>query len=148
MGPSTLWTSCCIVATFFTSSLKNKFAVLFLRVFPVLWHHDMRQEFLCIHHLCPHLVVVYLRVLYWGPFSLFLLPMGSILKKHNITFHCFVDDLYKLDSTRAHNLWKDHHASVQATVNCQRCTIMFGDKLSQSMKNNKTVIILFGKPTH
>lgn len=122
-----------------------------LSVSPVAQQHERSFSLLiqdCIHHLCPHLVVVYLRVLYWGPFSLFLLPMGSSFKKHNITFHYFVDDLQKLHSTRAHNLWKDHHASVQATVNCQICTIMFGNKLSQSMNKNKTVIILFGKPSH
>ena len=72
-------------------------------------------------------------------FALYLLPLGSILKKHNISFHCFADDL------QIYLPLNSNKESTNALSNCLKDVKTWLELNFLSLNNEKTEIIVFGK---
>lgn len=78
-----------------------------------------------------------------GPalFSLYLLPLDSIFRKYQIPFHCFADDVQIYMPL----------ISSESIQSLQNCLNEVKDWLSSNFLNlneNKTEVIVFGKPKH
>ena len=78
-----------------------------------------------------------------GPilFSLYLLPLGSIFKKHNISFHCFADDIQVYLPLQANS-----KESVQPLLNCLNEVKAWMNINFLNLNEKKTEIIMFDCP--
>ena len=78
-----------------------------------------------------------------GPllFSLYMLPLGSIFRKHGITFHCFADDVQVYLPVKATS-----KESFHTVFNCMADIKTWMDLNFLKLNENKTEIILFGHP--
>ncbi len=78
-----------------------------------------------------------------GPllFSLYMLPLGSIFRRHNISFHCFADDVQFYLPIKICS--KD---SLQPLLNCLKDIKTWRDLNFLNSNDNKTELILFGRP--
>ncbi len=78
-----------------------------------------------------------------GPmmFSLYMLPLGYIFRKHNISFHCYVDDAQIYLPVKTSN-----KASFLLLLNCLRYFTTWLDQNFLCLNENKTEIVVFGRP--
>ena len=76
-----------------------------------------------------------------GPilFSLYLLPLGSIFKNHNISYHCFADDLQVYLPIKANK------ESRIALLSCLKDIKSWMEINFLTLNENKTEIIIFGQ---
>ena len=78
-----------------------------------------------------------------GPliFSLYMLPLGSIFRRHHIPFHCFADDVQVYMPIRVAN-----RESLQPLLDCLADIKVWMDLNFLNLNENKTEVILFGRP--
>lgn len=78
-----------------------------------------------------------------GPllFSLYMLPLRSIFRKHGIPFHCFADDVQVYLPLKVHS-----KESLDAMFNCMRDIKTWMALNFLKLNENKTEIVLFGRP--
>ena len=79
-----------------------------------------------------------------GPllFSLYMLPLGSILQKHNIQYHCYADDtqLYLPFSPNCISTLNKLFSCLEDIKSWMACNFL-------QLNDSKTEIILFGSPS-
>lgn len=80
-----------------------------------------------------------------GPmlFSLYMLPLGSIFKKHNISFHCFADDVQIYLPVK--NNKKD---TIKPLINCLSDLKVWMDQNFLCLNDSKTEVVVFGRAEH
>jgi len=78
-----------------------------------------------------------------GPllFSLYMLPLGSIFRKHGISFHCFADDVQVYLPLKV-----PAKESLQAVTNCLSDIKTWMDLNFLKLNETKTEVVLFGRP--
>ena len=78
-----------------------------------------------------------------GPllFNLYMLPLGSIFRRHQIPFHCFADDVQVYLPLRI----ADRNA-MQPILDCLADIKTWMDLNFLHLNENKTEVILFGRP--
>ncbi len=78
----------------------------------------------------------------FGPvlFSIYMLPLGSIFRKHNVSFHCFADDMQIYLPLKI-----NEKTSVQVLLDCLKDIRSWMEANFLSMNKNKTEIIVFGQ---
>ncbi len=78
-----------------------------------------------------------------GPmlFSLYMLPLGDIFRKHNISFHCYADDVQIYLPVKTSD-----KASFMSLLNCLRDFKTWLDQNFLCLNENKTEIVVFGHP--
>ena len=78
-----------------------------------------------------------------GPllFSFYMLPLGSIFRKHDIPFHCFADDMQVHLPIKMSSKY-----SLQALLDCMRDIKTWLDLNFLKLNENKTEVVLFGRP--
>uniref|UniRef100_A0A3B3SDN5 Reverse transcriptase domain-containing protein n=1 Tax=Paramormyrops kingsleyae TaxID=1676925 RepID=A0A3B3SDN5_9TELE len=78
-----------------------------------------------------------------GPmlFSLYLLPLGNIFRKHNIPFHCYADDVQIYLPVKTND-----NTSFLSLFNCLRDLKRWLNQNFLCLNENKTEIIVFGRP--
>ena len=72
-------------------------------------------------------------------FVFYLLPLGSIFEKHNISLHCFADDL------QIYLPLNSNKDSTNALLNCLKDIKTWLELNFLTLNNKKTEIIVFGK---
>uniref|UniRef100_A0A669B2I4 Reverse transcriptase domain-containing protein n=1 Tax=Oreochromis niloticus TaxID=8128 RepID=A0A669B2I4_ORENI len=79
-----------------------------------------------------------------GPalFSLYMLPLGLIFRKYNISFHCYADDIQIYSPLKS-----DVSASLQPLFNCLHEVKIWLSHNFLTLNENKTEIIVFGSHT-
>uniref|UniRef100_A0A3Q4HRN5 Reverse transcriptase domain-containing protein n=1 Tax=Neolamprologus brichardi TaxID=32507 RepID=A0A3Q4HRN5_NEOBR len=79
-----------------------------------------------------------------GPalFSLYMLPLGLIFRKYNISFHCYADDIQIYLPLKS-----DVTASLQPLFNCLHEVKIWLSHNFLTLNENKTEIIVFGSHT-
>ena len=70
-----------------------------------------------------------------------MLPLGSIFRKHGITFHCFADDVQVYLPLKIPTI-----DSLQAVFNCMEDIKTWMDLNFLKLNENKTEVVLFGRP--
>lgn len=78
-----------------------------------------------------------------GPilFSLYMLPLGSIIGKHNLSFHCYADDLQIYLPLKPND-----NVSLDSLLSCIDDIRMWLSQNFLSLNNEKTECIIFGNP--
>lgn len=78
-----------------------------------------------------------------GPllFTLYMLPLGFIFRKHGISFHCFADDVQVYLPLKV-----PAKESLQAVINCMSDIKTWMDLNFLKLNENKTEVVLFGRP--
>ncbi len=78
-----------------------------------------------------------------GPmlFSLYMLPLGDIFRKHNISFHFYADDVQIYLPVKTSD-----KASFMSLLNCLRDFKTWLDQNFLCLNENKTEIVVFGHP--
>lgn len=78
-----------------------------------------------------------------GPllFTLYMLPLGFIFRKHGISFHCFADDVQVYLPLKV-----PVKESLQAVINCMSDIKTWMDLNFLKLNENKTEVVLFGRP--
>ena len=78
-----------------------------------------------------------------GPilFSLYLSPLGNILRQHKLEFHCYADDVQLYLSFEA----KQSEMALQNVENCISDIRSWMSENKLLLNDNKTEILLFGK---
>uniref|UniRef100_A0A3B5PWL6 Reverse transcriptase domain-containing protein n=3 Tax=Xiphophorus maculatus TaxID=8083 RepID=A0A3B5PWL6_XIPMA len=79
-----------------------------------------------------------------GPilFILYLLPLGKIFQKFNISFHCFADDIQIYLPLKLQNGTTD---SLQLLLNCLAEVKLWMEKNFLHLNESKTQVLLFGQ---
>ncbi|XP_061086404.1 uncharacterized protein LOC133121220 [Conger conger] len=78
-----------------------------------------------------------------GPilFSLYMLPLGSIFRKHNLSFHCYADDVQIYLPVKS-----QCKKSLQLLLACLKDLKNWMDANFLHLNENKTEVIMFGHP--
>lgn len=78
-----------------------------------------------------------------GPmlFSLYMPTIGSIFRKHNISFHCFADDVQIYLPIKVNS-----EDPLKHLLNCLQEIRTWMDLKFLNLNENKTDLILFGNP--
>lgn len=78
-----------------------------------------------------------------GPtlFSLYMLPLGSIFKKHNVSFHCFADDVQIYMPVKIKS-----KGALQPLLDCLNEVKLWLSSNFLKLNESKTEFIVFGSP--
>ncbi len=76
-----------------------------------------------------------------GPMLFSMLPLGNIFRKHNISFHCYADDVHIYLPVKTND-----KASFLSLLNCLRDFKIWLDQNFLCLNENKTEIVVFGCP--